>query len=32
MFPFKKTRALFCFSSFIDENAATVYLIEGFVF
>ena len=31
MFPFKKTRALFC-CSFIDENTDTVHLIEGFVF
>ena len=29
---FKNTSALFCFSSTIDENTDTVYLIEGFVF
>ena len=29
MFPFKNTRALFCFSSTIDENTDTVHLIEG---
>ena len=28
---FKNTSALFCFSSTIDENTDTVYLIEGFV-
>ena len=27
---FNGTRALLCFSSTIDENADTVYLIEGF--
>ena len=32
MFPFKNTRALFCFSSAIDENIDTVHLIEEFVF
>ena len=32
MFPFKNTHALICFSSTIDENTDTVYLIEGFVF
>ena len=32
MFSFKNTRALFCFSSTIDENTDTVHLIEGFVF
>ena len=32
MFPSKKTRALICFNSTIDENADTAHLIEGFVF
>ena len=32
VFPFKNTRALFCFSSTIDENTNTVHLIERFVF
>ena len=32
VFPFKITRALFCFSSTIDENTNTVHLIERFVF
>ena len=32
MFPFKNTRALQCFSSTIDENSNTVYLIKAFVF
>ena len=32
MIPFKYTRALFCFSSTIDENTDTAHLIEGFVF
>ena len=30
--PFENTRALFCFSSTIDENTDTAHLIEGFVF
>ena len=30
--PFKNARALFCFSSTIDENIDTVHLIEVFVF
>ena len=32
VFPFKNTRALFCFSSTIDENTNTVHLIERFAF
>ena len=32
MFPFKNTRDLFCFNSNVDENTATVHLIERFVF
>ena len=28
----KNHRALFCFSSSIDENTDTIHLIEGFVF
>ena len=32
MFPSKNTRALICFSSTIDKNTDTIYLIEGFVF
>ena len=31
-FPFKNTRALFCFNSTIDENTDTLHLTEGFVF
>ena len=30
MFPFKNSRALFCFSSTTDEHTDTVHLIEGF--
>ena len=30
--PFKNARALFCFSSAIDENTDTAHLIEVFVF
>ena len=30
MFPFKKSRALFCFSSTIDEHTDTVHLTELF--
>ena len=30
--PFKSLRALFCFSSNIDENTDTAHLIEGFIF
>ena len=29
---FNSTRALLCFSSTIDENTDTVYLIEGFAY
>ena len=32
IFPFKNTRTLFSFSSTIDGNADTVYLIEEFAF
>ena len=32
IFPFKDSRALFCFSSTIDENTDTVHLIEVFIF
>ena len=32
MFPSKKTRALICFSSTIDENTDIVHLIEELVF